>query len=147
MRAPFIIGCSSFAIIGYIILLTDHLPGVSYVGVIFATSGIYPSVALVFSWPSNNVSGQTKRAVATAMMNSIGTSGAIIGTQLYRAETSPRFYLGHSFAMGYLAVNVCVTVILWRVLYKANERKENSPVQTSEDEWLGDEDQRYRFRY
>lgn len=81
------------------------------------------------------------------MMNSIGTSGAIIGTQLYRAETSPRFYLGHSFAMGYLAVNVCVTVILWRVLYKANERKENSPVQTSEDEWLGDEDQRYRFRY
>ena len=152
MRAPFIIGCSSFAIIGYIILLTDYRPGVSYVGVILAAGGIYPSVALVFSWPSNNVSGQTKRAVATAMMNSIGTSGAIVGTQLYRAETAPRFYLGHSFAMGYLAVNVCLTATLWWVLRRANERKEsgleNHRLENlPESEWLGDEDPRYRFRY
>jgi hypothetical protein len=152
MRAPFIMGSSSFAIIGYILLLTDYRPGVSYVGVIFAAGGIYPSVALVFSWPSNNVSGQTKRAVATAMMNSIGTSGAILGTQLYRSKTAPRFYLGHSFAMGYLVVNVGLTAILWYVLKRANARKESGAENhrledLADDEWLGDEDPRYRFRY
>ena len=144
-------GCSTLAIIGYIILMTDYRPGVSYVGTIFAAGGIYPSVALVFSWPANNVSGQTKRAVASAMMNSIGTSGAILGTQLYRAETAPRFYLGHGFALGYLSANVCITALLWWVLKRANARRdsgvENHKLEgLSQDEWLGDEDPRYRFR-
>ena len=42
IRAPFIIGGSAFAIIGYIILLTAPVkrPGVSYLGTIFAAGGI-----------------------------------------------------------------------------------------------------------
>ena len=72
IRTPFILGSSSLAIIGYILLLSDPRPGVSYVGMIFAAAGIYPAVALVLSWPANNVSGQTKRAVANAMQISIG---------------------------------------------------------------------------
>ena len=71
-RAPFILGSSSLAIIGYIILLSQHRPGVSYLGTIFAAAGIYPSVALVLAWPANNVSGQTKRAIANALQISIG---------------------------------------------------------------------------
>lgn len=66
-RAPFILGTTSFAIIGYILLLSDHRPGISYLGTIFAATGIYPSVALVLAWPANNVSGQTKRAIANAL--------------------------------------------------------------------------------
>jgi MFS family permease len=66
-RAPIILCTTSFAIIGYILLLTDHRPGVSYLGTIFAATGIYPSVALVLAWPANNVSGQTKRAIANAL--------------------------------------------------------------------------------
>lgn len=66
-RAPFILGTSSLAILGYILLLSDHRPGVSYLGTIFAAVGIYPSVALVLAWPANNVSGQTKRAIANAL--------------------------------------------------------------------------------
>lgn len=57
-RAPFVIACSSLAIIGYIILLTTPAkrPGISYLGTIFAASGIYPSTAIVLSWPAANVS-------------------------------------------------------------------------------------------
>jgi cyanate permease len=62
-RTPFILGSSSLAILGYILLLSDPRPGVSYVGIIFAAAGIYPSVALTLAWPANNVSGQTKRAI------------------------------------------------------------------------------------
>ncbi|KAF2118298.1 MFS transporter [Lophiotrema nucula] len=126
-RAPFILFTSSLAIIGYIILLANEnptkKPGVSYLGTFFAAVGIYPSVALVLSWPANNVSGQTKRATANAMQISIGNLGAVIGTQLYRPNTAPRYVLGHSFALGYLAMNLVVVSLLWWILKRENTRK------------------------
>jgi len=127
-RAAFMITTSSIAIIGYIILLTNEdpkkKPGVSYTGTFFAALGIYPSVALVLSWPAINVSGQTKRATANAMQISIGNLGAVLGTQLYRPITSPRYILGHSFALGYLCMNIVVVGTLWYLLAKENRKKQ-----------------------
>lgn len=150
-------GGSALACIGYIILLSDHRPGISYLGTIFAAAGIYPAVAIVLSWPANNVSGQTKRCIANAMQISIGNCGAIIGTQLYRTESSPRYYLGHSFALGYLVANIIVVSILWQVLRRENAKKEAvreaqglSPlmgdVGDADGEFLGDKDPRWIFQ-
>lgn len=124
-RAPFLIGSSSVAIIGYIILLTAPTPkpGVSYFGTILAAAGIYPSCAIVLSWPTANVSGQSKRATATAMTITIGNLGAVIGTQLYRPSTSPRWHLGHGFALGYLFANILIAIALWVSLAKENAKK------------------------
>lgn len=151
IRAPFIMGSSCFSIIGYIILLTSKKAGVSYVGTIFAAGGIYPATAIVLSWPANNVSGQTKRATANAMQISIGNLGAVLGTQLYRTESAPRFYVGHGFAMGYLIANVFVVGTLWWVLKSENARRDRGEQEDrlkniSEGEWLGDEDPRWRFQ-
>ena len=144
-RAPFILGTSSLAIVGYILLLSDPRPGVSYLGTIFAAMGIYPSVALVLSWPAINVSGQTKRAIANALQISIGNCGAVIGTQLYRTETAPRYFLGHSFALGYLVANLIVVSTLWWVLQSENTKRDNAGIDLTEGEWHGDDDTRWRF--
>ncbi|CAG8949015.1 hypothetical protein HYFRA_00002143 [Hymenoscyphus fraxineus] len=123
-RAPFILASSSLAIIGYIILLsTKKRPGVSYLGTIFAAGGIYPSTAIVLSWPAANVSGQSKRATATAMTITIGNLGAVLGTQLYRPKTAPRWFLGHGFALGYLCANLLNTSLLWWLLKRENRLK------------------------
>ena len=124
-RAPFILGSSSLAIIGYIILISTPKghPRTSYVGTIFAAAGIYPSTAIVLSWPAANVSGQTKRATATAMTITIGNLGAVLGTQLYRPATSPRWFLGHGFALAYLVANLLNTSALWFCLNRENKRK------------------------
>ena len=95
LRAPFIIGSSLLGIVGYIVLITSHRSGVSYAGTIIAASGIYSATAIVLSWPANNVSGQTKRATANGMQLSIGNLGAVMGTQLYRPEWGPRYFVGH----------------------------------------------------
>ncbi|KAE8147979.1 major facilitator superfamily domain-containing protein [Aspergillus avenaceus] len=155
-RAPFIMGSTALACIGYIILLTDHRPGVSYVGTIFAAAGIYPAVAIVLSWPANNVSGQTKRAIANAMQISIGNLGAVLGTQLYRTETSPRYYLGHGFSLGYLVANIIVVGILWQVLKRENvqkaEAREREGLQAlmgdigAAEDFQGDRDPRWIFQ-
>jgi Major Facilitator Superfamily len=150
-RGPFIAAGSATAIIGYIILFTDHGPGVSYLGTIFAAAGIYPAVALTLAWPANNVSGQTKRAVAGAMQISIGNLGAVLGTQLYRTETAPRYYLGHGFALGYLVANIIVTATTWWLLKRENARRnkghgsEKLQDINETEEWLGDDDPRWRF--
>jgi sugar phosphate permease len=125
-RAPFILASSSLAIIGYIILLTapSNKPRVSYAGTIFAAAGIYPSTAIVLSWPAANVSGQSKRATATAMTITIGNLGAVLGTQLYRPNTSPRWFLGHGFAIGYLFLNLVNTSVLLLSLNRENKKKE-----------------------
>lgn len=156
-RAPFIMGSSAIGCIGYILLLSQHRAGVSYVGTIFAAAGIYPAVAIVLSWPANNVSGQTKRCIANAMQISIGNLGAVLGTQLYRTETSPRYFLGHGFALGYLVANIVVVGILWEVLRRENAEKQRvrevqglSPlvgdVGDAEGEFQGDKDPRWVFQ-
>lgn len=144
-------GSCGLAAIGYIILLSCTEPGVAYFGTILAAAGIYPDVAVVLSWPANNVSGQTKRATANAMQISIGNLGAVIGTQLYRNEDGPRSFLGHGFAFGYLCANVVVVGILWMVLRAENARRDRGERNgrldgTGEDEWLGDDDPRWRFQ-
>jgi hypothetical protein len=150
-RAPFILASSSLAIIGYIILLSAplHKPGVSYTGTIFAAAGIYPSTAIVLSWPAANVSGQSKRATATAMTITIGNLGAVLGTQLYRPKTSPRWHLGHGFALGYLVANLTVASIIWFSLNKENKKKRervaNGEV-APEGTVMNDQDVRFIFQ-
>ncbi|KAL2824930.1 major facilitator superfamily domain-containing protein [Aspergillus cavernicola] len=156
-RAPYIMGSSAFACIGYIMLLAGRSPGVSYTGTFFCTAGIYPAVAIVLSWPANNVSGQTKRAIANAMQISIGNLGAVLGTQLYRTESSPRYFVGHGFALGYLVANIIVVFILWQVLNKENAKKaeirEREGLQAlmgdigdAEGAFQGDKDPRWIFQ-
>ncbi|KAK4211314.1 major facilitator superfamily domain-containing protein [Rhypophila decipiens] len=154
-RALFIIASASFAIIGYIILLSNKdpkaKPGISYLGTFFAAGGIYPATALALSWPAINVSGQTKRAVANAMQISIGNCGAVLGTQLYRANDGPRYIVGHSFALGYLAGNIAVSSLLYYILSKENKRRDGITAEVQDigdlTDWKGDEDSRWRFQY
>ncbi|KAH6842746.1 hypothetical protein B0I37DRAFT_393201 [Chaetomium sp. MPI-CAGE-AT-0009] len=154
-RAIPIIGSTLFAIIGYIILLTNSnpssRPGVSYLGTFFAAGGIYPATALALSWPAINVSGQTKRAVANAMQISIGNCGAVLGTQLYRSGNGPRYFVGYSFALGYLIAEIVVSVVLYYLLKRENERREAITPEVQAvgelDDWSGDDDPRWRFQY
>jgi MFS family permease len=154
-RALPLIGSALFAIIGYIILLTNadpvNRPGVSYLGTFFAAGGIYPATALALSWPAINVSGQTKRAVANAMQISIGNLGAVLGTQLYRANDGPRYFVGHSFALAYLVGEIIVSVLLYFLLKRENERREAiTPEVKAVGElvdWSGDDDPRWRFQF
>jgi hypothetical protein len=47
---------------------------------------------LTSSWPGENVSGQTKRAVALAMQITIGDIGAIVGMLVYRPSLAGHHY-------------------------------------------------------
>lgn len=84
------------------------------------------------------------------MQITIGNLGAILGTQLYRTETAPRYVLGHSFALAYLCLNVCVAGLTWWILKRENKRRdglEEHGVQHQKHETgvEGDDDVSWRF--
>lgn len=154
IRAPFMIAHSLIGVIGYSVLLANKHPksnpAMSYVGVFFAASGIYPFAGLAFSWQSANVSGQTKRAVSSAMQISIGNLGAIMGTQLYRPEWAPRYIQGHAVALVYMFASAVVVAVTWYLLDRENKRRDRIQSSASaaidpDAPFEGDQDVRWRF--
>ncbi|EAU85992.2 hypothetical protein CC1G_03015 [Coprinopsis cinerea okayama7 len=158
-RAPFIIGSAFVAILGYIILLTTKTAGAQYVGVHFAAAGVYTGNALLLSWPGENVSAQTKRAIAVAMQITIGDIGAIAG------QVSPgwlilagnNFRTPHIISIGYLLFSILVTVYLAIWMSKENRRRDRllkemkdgdlRPSTPEERLRLGDRHITYRYVY
>jgi hypothetical protein len=89
------------------------------------------------------------------MQISNGNLGAVLGTQLYRPNTAPRYVLGHSFALGYLMMNIIVVNLLWWRLKQENKQKHqflaehpetNGFHDTEEDLKLGDRHPRWIFQ-
>lgn len=83
------------------------------------------------------------------MQITIGDLGAVIGTQLYRTETAPRYLLGHSFALGYMCASVVVVSTIWFVLSRQDRRRDATGIEGKVgdygDDWKGDEDVRWRY--
>ncbi|KAH8998469.1 major facilitator superfamily domain-containing protein [Lactarius akahatsu] len=157
-RASLIIGSAVVAIIGYIILLTTKTAGAQYVGVHFAALGVYTGNALLLSlgpvsWPAENISGQTKRAVGVALQITIGDLGAVTGVLLYRpAYSAHRFRKPHIIAIGYLTFSIVIAGGLWFRMARENRRREEMIAAGKDEEvdyetkvFLGDRDVHWRY--
>ncbi|TFK52616.1 MFS general substrate transporter [Heliocybe sulcata] len=153
IRAPIIIGGALVGIIGYIILLTTKTAGAQYTGVHLATAGVYTGNALLLSWPSENISGQTKRAVGVAMQITIGDIGAIAGVLIYRPNFAAHLYRKpHIITIGYLTFAIAMTTYLWVWMAKENHRRDVLLEQSKEPVPEGEErirlgDRAVDFRY
>jgi MFS transporter, ACS family, DAL5 transporter family protein len=76
------------------------------------------------SWPSENISGQTKRAVGVAMQITIGCMGGIMGVLMYRPDFSGHhFRKPHIIAVGYLTFAIVVASTLWYFMASENHRR------------------------
>ncbi|KAL9931921.1 hypothetical protein V8E36_009236 [Tilletia maclaganii] len=128
VRGPFIIGSGLFAILGYIVLMASPTVGGKYAALFIIVGGVYAANALLLSWPAENVSGQTKRAVGLALQISIGNCGSIVGTQLYRQPLghlkNHNFIVSHAFAIGYIVAGITIAGLLSFFLRRENERRD-----------------------
>ncbi|KAK0535033.1 hypothetical protein OC834_001680 [Tilletia horrida] len=128
VRGPFIIGSGLLAIVGYIVLMASPTVGGKYAALFLIVAGVYAANALLLSWPAENISGQTKRAVGLAMQISIGNLGSIVGTQLYRQPLGSlknhNFVVSHAFAIGYIVAGIIITALLSFFLRRENLRRD-----------------------
>ncbi|KAH9179345.1 major facilitator superfamily domain-containing protein, partial [Lactarius sanguifluus] len=151
-RASLIIGSAVVAIIGTI-PSSKIVAGAQYVGVHFAALGVYTGNALLLSWPAENISGQTKRAVGVALQITVGDLGAVTGVLLYRpAYSAHRFRKPHIIAIGYLTFSIVIASGLWFRMARENRRREEMIAAGKDEEvdyetkvLLGDRDVHWRY--
>ncbi|KAL4069391.1 MFS general substrate transporter [Scleroderma citrinum] len=123
-RGIFSLICLPIAAVGYIILLASRNVKLSYFAVYLAACGIYPSVANTVAWIANNVEGSSKRSVTLAMVVSWGNIQGVVSSNVYRANQTPWYPLGHGLVLMYVTFAFIGSVTLWYILKRENVRRD-----------------------
>ncbi|KAK5131207.1 hypothetical protein LTR08_001232 [Meristemomyces frigidus] len=124
LRSPFLLGCLTSCLIGYIILAIPSSPvGARYFAVFMVAIGLYSTTSLNLVWAACNHAGYFKRAFAMGMIQLVGNSaGAAIGF-IFTAQTAPRYLKGMHFAIGMTCMSMCLTGLNMWVVVRGNARK------------------------
>ncbi|GAA5979142.1 hypothetical protein JCM10908_002818 [Rhodotorula pacifica] len=149
-RGSVIIAAGAAAIVGYIVLLTTHTAGARFAGALIAVAGIYSANGLLLSWPSENVSPQTKRAVSSGMQIFIGDVGAIVGVLVYRPSLSHNFYrIPNGISILYTGLGMVLAAVLSITMARANKTGNAARAAAKEragEPAIGDRAREYRFQ-
>ncbi|SOV03046.1 related to TNA1 - High affinity nicotinic acid plasma membrane permease [Ustilago sp. UG-2017a] len=156
-RLVFIIGSGCQAIVGYIVQIASSTVAGRYVALFLCTPGIYAGNALLLSLPSENITGQTKRATALAMQIGFGNMGSIVGVQLYRKPlgglVNKNYHISHGLAIVWLAFGIAAATSLWILLSRENRRRDALQANDGKQDELSEEelkrlgDRRLDWRY
>ncbi|GAA6013507.1 hypothetical protein JCM11491_006104 [Sporobolomyces phaffii] len=126
MRGLFNVFWMSLVVIGYAILLAVNplqKPGVAYFALFLCVGGVAPSIACTISWLMVNVGPSYKRALASGMMFTLGNSGGIVSSLVYRAVEKPRYHTGHGVGLGFAAMAVILSLFLHLDYRRENARR------------------------
>ncbi|KAJ5355639.1 hypothetical protein N7517_010248 [Penicillium concentricum] len=124
IRSPFVIFNCSCSIIGLCLLgFTSHTAS-RLVGAFIVTASGSSNLPSTLSWQSNNVRGQWKRAMTSALSVGAGGVGGIIGGTVFRTGDAPDYQPGIIATI--LANGLIITISLLLVLkyHRANKRVE-----------------------
>ncbi|CAF3722339.1 unnamed protein product [Adineta steineri] len=112
-------------ICGLLILMFVDLQHVYilYMGIIFITCGTYANVSVKIAWFNNNFASLTRRAVASALIVSVGSLGGIISGQIYTDNQKPKYYLGNTIALSFVTLQTILALILRLTFILINRRR------------------------
>ncbi|KAJ3970947.1 major facilitator superfamily domain-containing protein [Lentinula raphanica] len=122
LRGPCIIFAALLGIIGFIMLLCTTSSTLGYIAMFFATSGVFSADAVFCTWFSSAYSGETKRAVAIAIISGGGNLGGVLASFVYINPKS--FYIGYSVNIGCLAATIFLSGFMMWEFRRDNRVKE-----------------------
>ena len=115
---PFICGLSGIGCILFIAVTTSSNRMVQYVLTIFAFGTIYGCSPLIKTWVSDVIpQPAAKRAIAIALINSIGNASSIYSTWLWPKSDAPRYIPGFATTTTWLGL-LCVLTVVFAWLFK-----------------------------
>ncbi|KAJ2932279.1 hypothetical protein H1R20_g4820, partial [Candolleomyces eurysporus] len=120
LRGPFVIGGCFVSLIGYIILISQSRPGVSYFGAILAAVGVYPTIAVDLAWAGSMAGGDICKGVTLAMVIGIGNLGGVCSSFIYLS--GPRFFAGHGTIIGFLTMSISLSAFAMWDYNRLNKR-------------------------
>ncbi|KAI9872742.1 MAG: hypothetical protein M1830_001238 [Pleopsidium flavum] len=130
-RSPFVF-CSMCAIgVGFIMVISASgrgVPGVVYAGIFIAVCGIYPAFPGNVTWLSNNLAGSYKRGAGMAEQIGLGNLGGAMASNFYRAKDKPKYILGHSLELGFVALGLMAVLLLRYSYTQVNKKRDREGV-------------------
>jgi hypothetical protein len=107
---------------------------VRYVGVYLGLASYNASIPAIFSYQHNNIAGQSKRAIGSALMIAGGGIGGIIASNAFRQQDAPSYRPGLNTV---IALQVLTVMLILKNLYlfsRANRRADKGEVLLEERE-------------
>ncbi|KAI7887134.1 MFS general substrate transporter [Lichtheimia hyalospora FSU 10163] len=123
-RAYHMMACNLVGILGFLLLIflpPEQVAG-QYTAACLVVMGVYCNVPPKVSWFSNNFGGDTRRAIASAVIVSFGMIGGALGGQIY--YDPPNYTHGNTIALACLAAQTIIVFILRTMLARENRRRD-----------------------
>lgn len=131
-RTPFIMGGLGMAVVGLIgELATPHpqLPGVTYFFLFLVAGGFFCPLTCTVTFVANNSAPSSKRAVAMAILISVGNMGGICGSNIFLSRQAPRYTIGYAVCLAISVAGIIAAYIL-RLAYARENKKKALLLQT-----------------
>ncbi|KEQ89759.1 MFS general substrate transporter [Aureobasidium pullulans EXF-150] len=117
--------------VGYVMLATTTGTGPRYAGVFLAASGVFPCIANILPWVTNNQGNDDRRGAAFVLLNFIGQCGPLLGTRIY--NDAPFYVKGQSICAAFMFFNGILALSL-RTLLAYENRKLDKQYGTIEEQ-------------
>ena len=101
-RGIVIICCCLVGGIGYIMLAATKSVASRYAGCYLAAAGIFPAIANILPWVTNNQGNDTRRGTGIMILNLIGQCGPLLGTNIYPTKQGPLYIEGQSICAAFM---------------------------------------------
>ncbi|KAF2102142.1 MFS general substrate transporter [Rhizodiscina lignyota] len=127
VRSTFIVIGFMFAVCGLIALLCiphPKMPGVTYFFLFPTAMGIYCPQQLIVSWTANNSAPSSKRAIAMALLLSIGNLSGVLGSNIFIQNEAPRYWAGYGTCLGLVVAAQIMALVLRRSYAKINAERD-----------------------
>ncbi|KAL4949480.1 major facilitator superfamily domain-containing protein [Aspergillus filifer] len=150
-RSYFLTSLSSVGAIGYFVQALVKTNGVRYFATYLVCGGVFPAVALTFTWVTDNQGSASKRGAGLVIFGMIGQTGSIAGSRFFPKEEGPFYVKGMAISAALLFFAAIVAQILRWLMARENKRRDalHGPVNMHEmpDEVkdLGDDHPQFRF--
>jgi hypothetical protein len=107
---------------GYVILAAAHSVGARYFGVFLAAAGIFPAIANVLPWVTNNQGSDTRRGAGIVILNLLGQCGPLLGTRMYPSSEGPQYVKGQSVCAAFMFLFCFLSLVLRTLLVWENKK-------------------------
>lgn len=101
--------------------------------------GVFPAVAMTFTWVTDNQGSASKRGAGLAIFGMIGQVGPILGAKLYPKEEGPTYTKGMSVCAGLLLLAACTAQVLSFSMRMQNRRRDCEYGKVMADEGVPDD--------
>lgn len=111
-RGVFVAAFSLIGATGYVLLANLQTTGLRYFATFLVCAGVFPAVALTFTWVTDNQGSSSKRGAGLAIFGMIGQCGPILGARLFPKSDGPFYTKGMYVCTGVLVGAAIFTTIL-----------------------------------